>query len=98
MTRPTLLRALITAVVLVIGLFILFRESGHLKSNDFTTYWAASRILVTGGNPYSPLELLAVEKQGGLSQQQPTLIYNPPWTLAMISPFGLTDRQIAQEG
>jgi hypothetical protein len=58
---------------------------------DFVEYWGASRLLLTGGNPYSPAELLAVENAVGWSSAQPLIMWNPPWTFPFILPFGLLD-------
>jgi len=58
---------------------------------DFVEYWSASRLLLTGGNPYSPAELLAIQKAVGWSSAAPLIMWNPPWTLSFILPFGLLD-------
>ncbi|MSP37897.1 MAG: DUF2029 domain-containing protein [Deltaproteobacteria bacterium] len=58
---------------------------------DFVEYWGASRLFLAGGNPYSPAELLAVEKAAGWASAEPLMMWNPPWTLSFIFPFGFLD-------
>jgi hypothetical protein len=58
---------------------------------DFVEYWAASRLLVHGGNPYSPLELLPLQQSAGWSGAAPLIMWNPPWTLLITLPFSLFD-------
>jgi hypothetical protein len=64
--------------------------------NDFIEYWAATQLLLSGGNPYSPDELLARQKALGWSQPEALMMWNPPWTLSFILPLGLLDYQTAQ--
>ncbi|MGH7854376.1 MAG: glycosyltransferase family 87 protein [Candidatus Binatia bacterium] len=58
---------------------------------DFAAYWAAARLLLVGGNPYSPSELLALQRSVGLTEAAPLIMWNPPWILSFIWPFGLLD-------
>jgi hypothetical protein len=64
--------------------------------NDFPEYWAAAKLLLSGGNPYSPAELLHVQREIGWSQSVPLIMWNPPWTLSFTLPFGLVDYETAQ--
>jgi len=64
--------------------------------NDFVEYWAAAKLFLAGGNPYSPTELLKVERSIGWSHADPLLMWNPPWTLPLILPLGLLDYDTAQ--
>jgi hypothetical protein len=64
--------------------------------NDFIEYWTAARILLRGGNPYSPAELLQHQQAIGWTQSVPLIMWNPPWTLSFILPFGLVDYATAQ--
>ena len=55
---------------------------------DFIEYWSAGRLLLTGGNPYSPAELVAVQATVyGRAPAAPLIMWNPPWTLAFVLPF-----------
>ena len=58
---------------------------------DFVEYWGASRLLLSGRNPYSPTELLSIEKTVGWPSAEPLMMWNPPWTLSFVLPFGLLD-------
>jgi len=77
-----------------------FAES-HLTSNsgaltDFVSFWASSRILIDGGNPFSPLEVLELQRSLGLSETKPLMIWHPPWTLSLLLPFGAMPFQFSQ--
>lgn len=63
---------------------------------DFVEYWAASRLLTHGGNPYSPEALLAIQHSAGWSGSAPLIMWNPPWSLAFILPFGFLDFTVGQ--
>jgi hypothetical protein len=58
---------------------------------DFVEYWGASRLLLNGGNPYSPAELLSVQKAAGWSSAAPLIMWNPPWIFPFILPWGWLD-------
>jgi hypothetical protein len=64
--------------------------------NDFIEYWTATRLLLQGGNPYSPTELLAAQRTLGWAEAEPLMMWNPPWTLSFTLPFGLVDYETAQ--
>jgi glycosyl transferase family 87 len=64
--------------------------------NDFIEYWAATKLLLSGGNPYAPAELLARQKELGWAQPEALMMWNPPWTLSLTLPFGLFDYPTAQ--
>ncbi len=64
--------------------------------NDFIEYWAATKLLLHDGNPYSPSELLATQQALGWSQPEPLMMWNPPWVFCFTLPFGLFDYQTAQ--
>jgi Glycosyltransferase family 87 len=64
--------------------------------NDFIEYWAAAKLLLNGGNPYSPAELFDAQRQIGWSQSEPLMMWNPPWTLSFTFPFGWVDYETAQ--
>ena len=63
---------------------------------DFVEYWSASRLLLSGGNPYAPTELLALQQAVGWRGAAPLLMWNPPWTLSLLLPFGLLDFSLSQ--
>jgi hypothetical protein len=95
--RPTTARSLLTWLVLAAALAVLawqVHNSGTrrlLPPEDFCEYWAAGRLNATGGNPYSPAQLLELQSQDtvGWTGEDAVLMYNPPWTLPFVMPFGL---------
>lgn len=64
--------------------------------NDFIEYWSATRLLLAGGNPYSPAELLRAQQAAGWQQTEPLFMWNPPWTFSFILPIGWLDYASAQ--
>lgn len=58
---------------------------------DYVEYWAAGRLNLTGGNPYSADELLALQQQVGWTETRALMMWNPPWTLSLTMPFGALD-------
>ena len=88
------LRQLLAALVLCFSLIILFRLTPQLtsekilKTDDFVEYWAAGRLNLTGGNPYNPAELLPLQLQAGRLDGVPVMMWNPPWIMPLVMPFG----------
>jgi hypothetical protein len=64
--------------------------------NDFVEYWAAAQLLLSGGNPYSPEELLKLQASVGWAESSALIMWNPPWTLVFLWPFGLISYDTAQ--
>jgi len=65
-------------------------------TNDFIEYWSAVHLLLNNGNAYSPAELFRVQQSVGWSEATALLMWNPPWTLPFLLPFGLLDHDSAQ--
>jgi hypothetical protein len=65
-------------------------------ARDFMEYWAASRLLASGGNPYSPEALFSLQQPAGWDGAMPVIMWNPPWTLAFTLPFGLVNYEVGQ--
>jgi hypothetical protein len=63
---------------------------------DFIQYWVAARIYWSGGNPYSPAAVFAIEQQAGWPEPLPLLMWNPPWILPLILPLGWLDYDTAR--
>jgi hypothetical protein len=63
---------------------------------DFIEYWAAGRLNAAGANPYDPALMLREQRQVGLSDPAPTMMYNPPWTLALAMPMGALPFAVAR--
>ena len=63
---------------------------------DFVEYWSASRVLLNGGNPYAPIELLVLQQSVGWPGSTALLMWNPPWTFPLTLPFALLNFPTAQ--
>jgi len=59
-----------------------------LQYDDFVEYWAAGRLNLRGGNPYDPQQMEALQAQTGRTHGIPVMMWNPPWMLALVMPFG----------
>lgn len=76
----------IAAVLALLALRMAASMAG--TGTDFVEYWSASRLLLHGGNPYDPQQMLVVQRELGLSRSEPLLMLNPPWSLPLILPLG----------
>jgi hypothetical protein len=65
-------------------------------ARDFVEYWAAGRLFAQGRNPYSPGALSELQRTAGWSDVQPLVMWNPPWTLPLVVPFGLPSFVVGQ--
>jgi Glycosyltransferase family 87 len=63
---------------------------------DFAAYWASARLLLAAQNPYSPAELLELQRMLGWQDAAPLVMWNPPWTFAVTLPFGLLEFESGQ--
>ncbi len=63
---------------------------------DFVEYWAAGRLMNTGGNPYDAAAMLREQRQVGLTRAQPIMMYNPPWTLVLAMPAAALNFALAR--
>ena len=62
---------------------------------DFIEYWASARLLLKGDNPYSPEEMLSLQRTIVPDRIEPLLTWNPPWTLFFTAPFGFMSFPVA---
>ena len=66
---------------------------------DFFPYWAAARLLGTGGNPYDPSSLRAlaheIRPDRGQDRGEAFASWNPPWLLLFLLPLGLLPFDLA---
>ena len=67
---------------------------GRLPLHDFVEYWAAGRLNASGENPYDPERIHQLERSAGRDADG-ILMWNPPWTLPLVMPFGLLDCRAA---
>ncbi|MPZ77431.1 MAG: DUF2029 domain-containing protein [Deltaproteobacteria bacterium] len=71
-------------------------ETETREPGDLVEYWASARLLLNGENPYSPEQMLLLQRTIEPNRVQPLLTWNPPWTLFFTAPFGLISFAIAQ--
>ncbi|WP_439628068.1 glycosyltransferase family 87 protein [Gemmata sp.] len=64
--------------------------------DDYIEYWAAATLAVRGQNPYDGALLLPLERAGGRDTDEPVMMWNPPWTLAVVFPLGLLPSRAGQ--
>ncbi len=64
------------------------------SQNDFIGYWSASRLLITGGNPYDENSLRNLE-QTIRPDLKVVEVWNPPWLLLIFAPFGILPFDLA---
>ncbi len=64
----------------------LFVYDGHTV-NDFLGYWSCGRVFLSGGNPYSPSAVEALERSKGWLAVKPLVIWSPPWVYVLMLPF-----------
>ncbi|MBA4187672.1 MAG: hypothetical protein C0467_06590 [Planctomycetaceae bacterium] len=64
--------------------------------DDFIEYWSAAKLTIDGQNPYDGKLLLPLQKAGGRDEDQAVMMWNPPWTLAVVFPLGLFPSRVAQ--
>jgi hypothetical protein len=101
-------RAWIRRLFLAVGLLLLtgplllvgsrFTDPAVMRISHFIQYWAAARIHLAGGDPYSWDEVRALQVQAGWPADEPLnfFMWNPPWTLPVLLPFGLLPFALAR--
>ena len=75
-------------LIFVVIVLVTWLAKAPMPVDDFVEYWAASRLLWTGENPYSPELMGALQKSVGWQSETPLMMLNPPWTLFLVLPFG----------
>jgi hypothetical protein len=64
--------------------------------DDFVEYWAAARLTLDGQNPYDPSLLLPLQRAAGRDTDEAVMMWNPPWSLAVVLPLGWLSAREAQ--
>src|SRR5947207_1920622 len=57
--------------------------------DDFVEYWAAAKLTLNGENPYDPAKLLPLQQAAGRDTDEAIMMWNPPWSLAVVLPLGV---------
>jgi hypothetical protein len=64
--------------------------------DDFVEYWAAARLTLDRQNPYDGALLLPLQQAAGRDTDEPIMMWNPPWAMAVVLPLGLLPAREAQ--
>jgi hypothetical protein len=91
-TRNRPLPAVVLAAAVTV--FIVVRPPdlpGLRRVEDFGAFWAAARLNVCGGNPYSTDDLRPVQQAIDPARTHILYIFNPPWTLGLLLPLARLD-------
>jgi hypothetical protein len=62
---------------------------------DFVTYWAAGRLLLSGRDPYSMAAMQTIERSLGWQQAHTLVMLNPPWILPFVAVLALLPFKVA---
>jgi len=68
----------------------------HPQLYDFFTYWAAGRLFLTGGHPYSAAATLAIQRSLGWTNAAPMMTFCPPWGLPFLAVMAYPPFRAAQ--
>jgi hypothetical protein len=86
-------------VLIAVGIAMVFTLEMAQGEPDFLAYWSATRLLVTGQNPYDPVSLRALGQETRPDRNpdrgHPFASWNPPWLLIVLSPLGLLPFDLA---
>jgi hypothetical protein len=74
----------------------LLENSENLFGRDFVQYWSAGRLNLTSGNPYDPSQLGQLQVQTGIVDDEPILMWNPPWMLPIAMAFASLEFEISR--
>jgi hypothetical protein len=89
----------LTALVVLMGWQVrkLLQDPTIFPPDDFVEYWAAGKLNARGQNPYDPSLLHDLQKRETARQEdEAVMMWNPPWTLSFVMPFGLLPARDAQ--
>jgi hypothetical protein len=96
-------RRVLPVATLVLVAFVLVGQVRQLLADptiwppdDFVEYWAAAKLTLAGKNPYDPNLLLPLEQSAGRQTEEAVMLWNPPWSLALVLPLGLLPPREAQ--
>lgn len=89
------------SVVRVVALAWIAGLTGYVAADlatlqDFIEYWSASRLHLTGGDPYNADQLLPLQQSLGPDHSTVIMMWNPPWTLALLMPLGVLPFETAR--
>jgi len=85
--RITLLLSLALIACACAWIWLPSQITVETSGRDFAGYWASGRLLLEGDNPYSAEKVLALQRSLGWADENPLVVYNPPWVLTLLLPF-----------
>jgi hypothetical protein len=83
------LRQFLAILGILAGILFISQRVNVFPLHDYLEYWSAGKINLEGGNPYSPEEMISLQRQIGRVQPDALMMWNPPWILALAMPFGM---------
>lgn len=94
----------ILLTVLFICIFLLYIETakalflGEIVTDDYSTYWAAGRLNINGGNPYNNDDVVKQLREliPSFEPFAPMVMFYPPWIFPLIMPFGLLSYSLSR--
>jgi Glycosyltransferase family 87 len=92
----TVAALVVVALVFVGQIRKLLADPTIWPPDDFIEYWAAAKLTLDGQNPYDPQLLLPLQQANGRQTDKAVMMWNPPWTLAVVLPLGLFPAREAQ--
>jgi hypothetical protein len=100
MNRRSLLALALLAVavaLLAVQLPRIYANSAVWPPGDYVQYWCAGWLNLRGENPYDPVRMYELDKWiGWTPEDQPVMMWNPPWTLSVVMPLGFLPWRAAQ--
>jgi len=64
--------------------------------SDFMGYWAATRLFLSGSNPYDHSALSAIFSRHGRSITQGFITFATPWSFLLLCPFAILNLTIGR--
>jgi len=91
--RALVLGVLALALGVLLAVLAVLADPTRSAPDDFVIFWASGRVLAAGGNPYDDAALLAVERTANWTGATAYRMWNPPWILPVLLPFGVLPYQ-----
>ena len=102
-TKAGSLRAGLSVLALVVLALVGVRLAGKYLNSpdiprpiDFLQVWAAGRLHLAGENPYDPTRMFELQHANRLPDDRASMMWNPPWALALVMPLGALPINAAQ--
>jgi hypothetical protein len=96
-------RRILTVFALLLISFVLVGQVRKLLADptiwppdDFIEYWSAAKLTLDGQNPCDANLLLPLQQANGRTTDEAVMMWNPPWSLAVVLPLGLIPAREAQ--